>query len=85
LGWHDLAPFLLGTVICGGVIGIVVASLHGRLRATVVNLQAMALPMLAGGPLAPVSQGTKMPYGLAIFAGASIVAGIHFFHARPLP
>ena len=85
LGPHDLAPFLLGTVLCGGAIGIVVAALRGRLHATVVNLQAMALPMLAGGPLAPVSQGTKMPYGLAIFAGALIASGLHLFNARPLP
>lgn len=74
LGTADLKVFLLATILCGGALGIAVAARHGRLRATFANVRTMALPVLSGGPLVPVTGGIKMPYGIAIFAGAAITA-----------
>jgi len=69
---HLVLPFLLATILSGGVIGIAIAAMSGRLRATAEHLQAMALPVFAGGSFTPVAHGTKMPYGLAIFCGAVV-------------
>lgn len=71
-------PFLLATILSGGVIGIAIAAFSGRLRATATNLQTMALPVLAGGSFTPIAHGTKMPYGLAIFCGALTAATLNF-------
>lgn len=82
LGIRESLPFLLATMLCGGAIGVAVAAREGRLRATFANVAATALPVLSGARLQPIAGGLKMPYGLAIFAGAAIAACWHF--ARPL-
>ena len=85
LGLGELPTFALATLLCGGVLGIVVAGLHGRLRATLANVGAMAVPMISGTPVPRLDGGLKMPYAVAIFAGATIAAGIQLAHSRPLP
>ena len=75
LGPHFLVTFLLGTILSGGVLGIIYAARSGRLGATFANVRAMMLPMLSGAPFSPIAGDTKMPYGLAILAGALILAG----------
>lgn len=78
LGLHDTPIFLLATLLAGGVLGLAIAARRGRLRATVSNISTLALPMLAGVRPVPLQSGTKMPYGLAIFAGALTIALLHF-------
>ena len=69
LGYPTGVSFILFTLVCGGVIAVVYATLRGRLGATVANVQTMTLPLLSGvRPVRP--DGTPMPYALAIFAGA---------------
>lgn len=77
-GLHDSVPFLAATLAAGGVLALVIAFMHGRLRRTIVNVGALALPLFAGVRPAPISTtGTKMPYALAILAGAVAVAVLH--------
>lgn len=78
LGLAEMRVFLIATILCGGVLGIAVAASHGRLRATMANVRTMALPMLSGGTLVPLAGDLKMPYGVAIFAGALVAAALHF-------
>lgn len=65
--------FILYTMLAGGVLAIVVALRRGSLRATFYNASStLAYPALyyrSAGFLMP-SAGVKMPYGVAIFAGA---------------
>ena len=77
LGPHDLPLLAAATLVAGGVLGLAFAALRGRLRATATNLQALALPMLAGVRPTAVSDGTPMPYALAIFVGSLAVAFTH--------
>lgn len=86
LGYPDGAAFVLLTLLCGGVIAVAYASLRGRLRATIGNVQTMALPLMAGvRPAAP--DGTPMPYAVAIFAGALCTWFLRVYapHVRLLP
>jgi prepilin peptidase CpaA len=80
LGWPDTVAFLLYTIIAGGVLGIAITLLRGRLRPMLANLGTMIFPMLSGlRPAAVPSAVGTMPYGLAIFAGAvTLVAGNAF-------
>lgn len=69
LGYPSCVSFVLFTLISGGVIAVAYAAYRGRLRATLANVQSIALPVFAGiRPARP--DGTPMPYALAIFAGA---------------
>lgn len=77
LGARDAIVFLLATLVAGGVLALIVAAGQRRLRATLSNVATLALPMLAGVRPAPLRQGTKMPYALAILAGALATT---FFH-----
>ncbi len=70
LGVHDGAIFLVSTVLAGGVLGLAVATLQGRLRESLANISAVALPLAAGVRPAPIQSSTKMPYALAIACGA---------------
>jgi len=75
LGWPDTAAFLLYTMVAGGVIGLSMSAARGRLRPMFDNIKAIAFPMLSGVRPAPVSSAVgTMPYGLAIFAGAAMLA-----------
>jgi len=75
LGWPDTAAFLLYTMVAGGIIGLAISVARGRLRPTLANVKALAFPMLSGVRPAPVSSAAgTMPYGLAFFAGAAVVA-----------
>jgi prepilin peptidase CpaA len=75
LGWPHAAPFIICTMLAGGVLGIVLSIARGRLRPVLENLKAVAFPLLSGVRPAPISSAVgTMPYGLAIFAGAAALA-----------
>lgn len=75
LGWPDTAAFLLYTIIAGGILGVAIAIARGRLRPVIFNLKSMIFPVLSGvRPAAVPSAVGTMPYGVAIFAGAVILA-----------
>lgn len=76
-GLHDAALFLGATILAGGVLALAVAAIRGRLRATVANLAAFTVPMLAGVRPTGIVNGTKMPYALAIFAGSLFLTLVH--------
>lgn len=85
LGWPDALTFVLYTVLAGGVLGIIVGMLRGKLRAVARNVWAFALPLFAGmRPVQPFSTAGKMPYALAILAGAAALAlgNIFALHLR---
>lgn len=85
LGWPDAFAFVLYTVLAGGVLGIAVALARGKLRAVGRSVWASALPFFAGiRPAAPHSTAGKMPYALAILAGAVTLAlgNISALHLR---
>lgn len=86
LGYPACVFFVLCTLLSGGFIALAYAACRGRLRATFANVQAMAIPVMAGvKPARP--DGTPMPYALAIFAGALCTAVVPAFapHLRFLP
>ena len=64
--------FLLYTMLAGGLLALFVAARRGSLRASFYNASTLAYPALyyrTAGFVMP-SGGIKMPYGVAIFAGA---------------
>lgn len=80
LGWPDALTFVLYTVLAGGVLGIIVGLARGKLRTIWRNVWAFILPVLAGmRPARPLAAAGKMPYALAIFAGAAALALGNFF------
>ncbi len=72
LGFPAAVPFILYTLLCGGVLAIIYSAMRGRLRATLTNVQSIALPIFAGAAPARIQSGTAMPYAVAIFAGACV-------------
>lgn len=65
--------FILYTMLAGGLLAIVVALRRGSLRASFYNASStLAYPALyyRSAGFAIPSAGIKMPYGVAIFAGA---------------
>jgi prepilin peptidase CpaA len=74
LGFPAAGTFLVSTLLCGGIIAVAYSALRGRLRTTLTNVQAVALPVFAGAAPAQLQSGTVMPYALAIFAGACFTA-----------
>lgn len=86
LGYPDAIAFLLFTLVCGGALGIAVAVLRGRLRATLANVAAIAMPLAFGVRPARPQNGIAMPYALAIFSGALCLALLNLFapHLRLL-
>lgn len=78
LGFPDSFSFLLYTAIGGGVFALLTAAFSGRLRAVLSSLALLLRPLLYKGTLsiAP-TQGTKLPYAVAIAIGALAVALSH--------
>ena len=72
--YPDCVPFLVYTVLGGGVIALVYALLRGRLKQTLAGVGTLAFPFLHGGAgkATPTSM-TSMPYALAIGLGAVLV------------
>jgi prepilin peptidase CpaA len=84
LGYPAAVPFVLLTLVCGGVVGLAYAAVRGRLQATYANMQAVTLPLMAGvAPVRPVN-GLAMPYAVSIFAGALCTAALSAAHVRLL-
>ncbi len=73
LGFPLAVKFVLFTFVAGGAIAVLLALSRGRLRATLANMQAVALPLAAGVAPQRLQTGTPMPYALAICAGALLV------------
>lgn len=87
LGVPAVMAFLAYTLLSGGLIAVVLSVRRGRLAATLGNVQALAIPLLAGvRPARPQGSG-EMPYALAIFSGAALLALTAAFapHLRILP
>lgn len=85
LGWPSAFYFILYTLAAGGILGVLVAVRRGKLRAVARNLWAFSLPALAGvRPARPHATAGKMPYALAILAGAIALAlgNINALHLR---
>lgn len=77
LGYPDVAAFLLYTTVAGGVLALAYAGARGRMTESLAGVRAMALPLLAGAPPARITDGLKMPYAVAIFAGALCLLAAH--------
>jgi prepilin peptidase CpaA len=85
LGYPAGITFVLFTLLCGGVLAVAYAALRGRLQATLVNVQAVTLPLFAGvRPVRP-QNGLAMPYAVAIFAGVLCTAALSLTNVRLLP
>ncbi|MDQ2872644.1 MAG: prepilin peptidase [Candidatus Eremiobacteraeota bacterium] len=70
----DVVPFVLYTMLGGGVLSLAYALSRGSLRQTVQNTYAVAHPLLYRQlPVGMPATTSKMPYGLAILAGAALV------------
>lgn len=74
LGLPLAVTFVLFTLLCGGVLAVAYSAARGRLRATIANVQSMALPVFAGARPVRPQDSLAMPYALAIFAGATCAA-----------
>jgi prepilin peptidase CpaA len=77
---------LVAVSACGVVLGIMWATSHGRLRAVLTSVsgaaKGLAAPLVGAGSLRDVpnampraDEGEKMPYGIAICAGAFLAGG----------
>ena len=74
----DAVPFVLYTMIGGGVLALAYAFARGTLKQTAQNTFVAALPLLYRRLPASLPAVTeKMPYGLAIFMGASLIVLSH--------
>ncbi|HEY8313877.1 MAG TPA: prepilin peptidase [Candidatus Baltobacteraceae bacterium] len=79
-GFPDAVPFVLYTMVAGGVLAIAYALSRGTLRQTVQNTLVATQPLLYRRlPVALPATTEKMPYGLAIFIGASFVVLSHAY------
>jgi len=75
LGIHDGFAFLLYVAVCGGVFGILYSLLRGSLGQTLSNVRSMLFCFTTGvAPGAPVKSTQHLPYALAIFSGAALLA-----------
>lgn len=76
----DIVPFLLYTTVAGGLVAVAYSLAHRRLGATLTNVREMAASMAIGASpnVSSATPGT-MPYALAIFAGAALLASAHSF------
>ncbi|HEY8297721.1 MAG TPA: prepilin peptidase [Candidatus Baltobacteraceae bacterium] len=79
-GFPDAIPFVLYTMLAGGVLSLAYALGRGTLKTSMQNTFAVAHPLLyrqlpAGLPATTA----KMPYGLAIFVGAALVVLSHSY------
>lgn len=72
---HFFAQFLLYTMLCGGVVALAVAWRFGTVKRTFEAVGTAMHPLLRGvSPTALPFTTNKIPYGLAIFGGASLTA-----------
>ncbi|GAC1357896.1 MAG: prepilin peptidase [Vulcanimicrobiaceae bacterium] len=73
LSFPACLPFLLYTMLAGGVLGLVVAASRGTLKESCYSAASAAHPLLyrTGGFALPPAT-SKMPYGVAIFFGAAL-------------
>ena len=72
---HYLVPFLLYTMLCGGMVSLVVAWRYGTVRQSFAAVGAAAHPLLHGViPKALPFTTRKVPYGVAIFFGSILTA-----------
>ncbi|SFS18309.1 prepilin peptidase CpaA [Granulicella pectinivorans] len=75
VGLGNTAPLLIFTTLAGGVMGLVLAAIHGRLLATLRNMLRLAVHHREEGltphPELNVSNPAtlRLPYGIAIAAG----------------
>lgn len=75
LGWPYALHFILYTMVAGGLLGLAVAAKRGKLREVTNTIWSFTLPAFAGvRPSQPLATAGKMPYALAILAGAITLA-----------
>lgn len=75
LGVHDGLAFLLYVAVCGGIFGLLYSLLRGTLAQTLVNVRSMLFCFTTGvAPGAPLKGTQHLPYALAIFSGAALLA-----------
>lgn len=75
LGVHDGIAFLLYVAVCGGVAGMVYSLMRGTLPQTLVNVRSMLFCLSTGVSAGTPLKGTQhLPYALAIFSGAILLA-----------
>lgn len=79
LGFPAALSFVLYSLLCGGILGVVFAALRGRLAVTFANVAAIAAPLAAGVRPPRPHDGIAMPYAVAIFAGALCLALVNAF------
>ena len=74
LSYPDCVPFLLYTVLGGGVLAIAFAIVRGRLKETLAGVSILAARFFGRGvsSLTPPST-SSMPYALAIGLGATLL------------
>jgi prepilin peptidase CpaA len=73
LGWPHALPFILYSLIAGGVLAVAVTIARGRTSATFSNLRVMSYSLLAGAQPAAPARSVKVPYALAFLAGSGII------------
>lgn len=84
LNYPDGFSFVLYTCLAGGVVALIAGVFAGRLTRVVHSALAMTSSLAAGAaPPHPVS-GVKVPYGIAIAAGAVLVPLSHLAPALRL-
>ena len=74
VGYPDALPFILYTLVFGGVLALTLAALQGRAASTLRRAGALiALSSYNVSAAAVPVRGTTMPYALAITAGAVVL------------
>lgn len=75
LGVHDGLAFLLYVAVCGGLAGMAYSLARGTLPQTLVNVRSMLFCLATGVSAGTPVKGTQhLPYALAIFSGAVLLA-----------
>jgi prepilin peptidase CpaA len=75
----DVVALVLYTMLAGGIIALIFSLAQRRIGTTLANVRAISSAVAIGlRPTAPTSS-TTMPYALAIFAGAALLASAHTF------
>lgn len=75
LGIHDGLAFVLYVAVCGGLFGLLYSLIRGSLAQTLANVRTMLFCFTTGvAPGAPVKGTQHLPYALAIFSGAALLA-----------
>lgn len=73
LSYHFFGQFILYTMLAGGFVALAVAWRFGTLKRSLQSVGTAAHPLLYGvTPTALPFTTNKMPYGVAIFGGASL-------------